>query len=908
MKALLAIDGSQESEMAIETAASLDLAARSRLEIISVVPTEVEVLGGPFAVGAYVQSAGRARAAASTTAAAASTMRRSWSAPTGTRGRRARPRGPRGLDRSLEEAERTAARADHRGRARARDDRAVLLGSVSAEVVDHAHCPVLVARKPTAWRVLVATDGSPDAALGVGVRGRVRAVRARRRPDRERDRRARGLVARVRARRRTVARRCLASVVGEPHAHGAAVDRRRGPPPALRGDGGRAVVCEGPASAEIIAEADGVGRRPDRRRDARARPAQAMHRSAARRGRVLQHAPMSVLVVRPTSVAPDPPRGMRCGSPTPNVRTEAHARPRVVFAHADRRQPRRPSPPFARASRSTCTARRRRRRCCSTPSSRGRRSCATSAIVHLHTEGPGPAPRPGDGRPLPPPGAVHRAERPRGRQRGPGRLRPGLPVRRPAPVQLRARSRSTSCFVNATPARRARLLLARARASRRCTPRSARPTTVIVQFNRVDAADPRRQLHPRRRHRPRGRGRPAALRARDGADRRRRAPDRRARRRARPRRRHAPAGDRRDPGRDRRWPCTASATSASTPRCSPTRSSTSSRPGVVTGSRKERNRGKIVTAFLMGTPAAVRLRRRQPDGRDAPGRLHERHRTSSARSAGWSRSTRRSRSTSPARSWPTRSATACTPASAARWTSSAARRSRRRAGRSSRCPRPPRGGTVSRIVADAAGGRRRRHDAGPRRGRSSPSGAWPSCSAGACGSAAERPDRHRASGSSRRASSRRPGASHLIDLSRSRGRGMTFGRCWRHTQFPSHGGGAAIPARQRDWRARARLPVERTRRRADARAAGGSPRRQRGGRARRLRAQRGDRRSTRSRRPRRWASTPTTGPPRARPNLWGAVPDVVEMQSRGRRRRGAARRAAERARWRRRSPRRRACC
>ncbi len=40
-------------------------------------------------------------------------------------------------------------------------------------------------------------------------------------------------------------------------------------------------------------------------------------------------------------------------------------------------------------------------------------------------------------------------------------------------------------------------------------------------------------------------------------------------------------------------------------------------------------------------------------------------------------------------------------------------------------------------------------------------------------------------------------------------------------------------------------------------------------------------RSTRSRRPRRWASTPTTGRRPGRPNLWGQVPDVVEMQSEG---------------------------
>jgi nucleotide-binding universal stress UspA family protein len=39
----------------------------------------------------------------------------------------------------------------------------LLLGSVSSEVVDHASCPVLVARRSTMSRVVFATDGSPSA-------------------------------------------------------------------------------------------------------------------------------------------------------------------------------------------------------------------------------------------------------------------------------------------------------------------------------------------------------------------------------------------------------------------------------------------------------------------------------------------------------------------------------------------------------------------------------------------------------------------------------------------------------------------------------------------------------------------------------------------------------------------------
>ncbi len=45
----------------------------------------------------------------------------------------------------------------------------MLLGSVAAEVVDRAACPVLVARVPRATRVLVADDGSTEAARAVKI-------------------------------------------------------------------------------------------------------------------------------------------------------------------------------------------------------------------------------------------------------------------------------------------------------------------------------------------------------------------------------------------------------------------------------------------------------------------------------------------------------------------------------------------------------------------------------------------------------------------------------------------------------------------------------------------------------------------------------------------------------------------
>ena len=94
------------------------------------------------------------------------------------------------------------------------------------------------------------------------------------------------------------------------------------------------------------------------------------------------------------------------------------------------------------------------------------------------------APRARDGGALPPSRAVHRAERAGGGQRGPRRLRPGLPVRRPAPVHER-RPAARRRVRQRHAARRPRLLLARARRVEAMHAAIRAATTVIVQLNRA---------------------------------------------------------------------------------------------------------------------------------------------------------------------------------------------------------------------------------------------------------------------------------------------------------------------------------------------------------------------------------------------------------------------------------------
>ena len=323
-------------------------------------------------------------------------------------------------------------------------------------------------------------------------------------------------------------------------------------------------------------------------------------------------------------------------------------------------------------------------------------------MVHLHTEGPGPHLAPemaGHFR--------HRAlfvgpERARGRQRGPGRVHPGLPVRRAAAFE-RGLLPLDAVLVNVTPPDAPRLLLARdvgrgdarRRSGRpgrsspsstaRCRGRSARASSTSTRSTSASRSTCRPTSTPTARSATSSGGSastspswsPTARRSR-WASARSRAPS--------PLR----SGDKHDLGIHTEMFTDVGRRPG--------------RAGVVTGARKESNRGKIVAAFVMGTQrlydfvddnpmvemrsvdytndTAV-IRPLPADDRDQLGDRGRPHRPGRA---------------------PTRSAPGSTAASAARWTSSAARRWPTDGRAIIALPSTAAGGTVSRIVPDPAQG------------------------------------------------------------------------------------------------------------------------------------------------------------------------------------------------------------
>jgi nucleotide-binding universal stress UspA family protein len=185
MKVLLAIDGSTESALAIETAASFSWPSAAEILILTVLPLEADWYGGPWTAGvAYIPSddlRGRLRTErAALLGRAALRLRQDRLSVTTSliEGRAAST-----IVDTAREAGADLVIVGARGHGAIEE---AVLGSVSAEVVDQAPCAVLVARRPSTGRVLIGTDGS-DVAMsaaefvgtsGLFVTSRVRVLHA----------------------------------------------------------------------------------------------------------------------------------------------------------------------------------------------------------------------------------------------------------------------------------------------------------------------------------------------------------------------------------------------------------------------------------------------------------------------------------------------------------------------------------------------------------------------------------------------------------------------------------------------------------------------------------------------------------------------------------------------------------
>jgi nucleotide-binding universal stress UspA family protein len=160
MRVLLAIDGSTSSEMARQLVGSLPWPEGTIIEVAAAVEPAIYSLGmtaTPMEATALAEAA-EAEAFQGIVDAAALALE----AP----GRTVHPTVLRGRPATVLVHEANTFRAElivvgSRGLG---PFRSMLLGSVSAEVVDHAPCPVLVVRRPTIGSVLLAVDGSAPAA------------------------------------------------------------------------------------------------------------------------------------------------------------------------------------------------------------------------------------------------------------------------------------------------------------------------------------------------------------------------------------------------------------------------------------------------------------------------------------------------------------------------------------------------------------------------------------------------------------------------------------------------------------------------------------------------------------------------------------------------------------------------
>lgn len=170
MQVLIALDGSAESSLALRTAEGIAWPTGSVLHVLTVMPTDIELYGGPWTDVGYIQPDDLRERLAAERAGLLDEAVRSLRG-TGVEVV-ARMRTGRAATVILDTADELDADLIVLGaRGHGALERA-LLGSVSSAVVDHARCAVLVARRAAVDRVLVGADGSVAALAALALVGR----------------------------------------------------------------------------------------------------------------------------------------------------------------------------------------------------------------------------------------------------------------------------------------------------------------------------------------------------------------------------------------------------------------------------------------------------------------------------------------------------------------------------------------------------------------------------------------------------------------------------------------------------------------------------------------------------------------------------------------------------------------
>lgn len=158
MTVVLATDGSESAETAIELVRGIGWPAGSVIHLVNAVETDNEVIAGAWAPVVATEIEERLADQIADAEAAVAHAARAL-AETGVRVETAVLRGRPGSA-IVDKAEAVGANVIVLGSRGHGTISTMLLGSVSAEVADHAHCPVLVARGPRLTRVILGADGS----------------------------------------------------------------------------------------------------------------------------------------------------------------------------------------------------------------------------------------------------------------------------------------------------------------------------------------------------------------------------------------------------------------------------------------------------------------------------------------------------------------------------------------------------------------------------------------------------------------------------------------------------------------------------------------------------------------------------------------------------------------------------